>query len=142
MKQLDVDVSPSANIMTSMLTMTHVTFIRVSDLRSLRILSQLLSIGFYFLLFLVQSGRTDRQKAMHMSPPCNVMPQWFHVTIRTILLQNFSQPNFENIFLLSYAGHSVWEGARHGDYGSFRFQMSHKKIPNGESLHAKILPDH
>ncbi len=27
---------------------------------------------------------------------------------------------------------SVWEGARHGDYGSFRFQMSHKKIPDGD----------
>ncbi len=24
---------------------------------------------------------------------------------------------------------SVWEGARHGDYGSFRFQMCHKKMP-------------
>ncbi len=27
---------------------------------------------------------------------------------------------------------SVWEGARHGDYGSFRFQMSHKKISDGD----------
>ncbi len=27
---------------------------------------------------------------------------------------------------------SVWEGARHGDYGSFRFQMSHKKMPDGD----------
>ncbi len=24
---------------------------------------------------------------------------------------------------------SVWEGARHGEYGSFRFQMSHQKMP-------------
>ena len=23
---------------------------------------------------------------------------------------------------------SVWEGPRHGDYGSFRFQMSHKNV--------------
>ncbi len=27
---------------------------------------------------------------------------------------------------------SVWEGARHGDYGSFRFQMSHKKMLDGD----------
>ncbi len=27
---------------------------------------------------------------------------------------------------------SVWEGARHGEYGSFRFQMSHKKMPDGD----------
>ncbi len=27
---------------------------------------------------------------------------------------------------------SVWEGARHGDYASFRFQMSHKKMPDGD----------
>ena len=27
---------------------------------------------------------------------------------------------------------SVWEGARHGDYGSFIFQMSHQKMPGGD----------
>ncbi len=27
---------------------------------------------------------------------------------------------------------SVWEGARHGDYDPFRFQMSHKKMPDGD----------
>ncbi len=29
---------------------------------------------------------------------------------------------------------NVWEGARHGDYGSFRFQMSHEKMPGGDYM--------
>ncbi len=34
---------------------------------------------------------------------------------------------------------SVWEGARHGDYGSFRFQMSHKKMLDGDFVPLHFL---
>ncbi len=41
-------------------------------------------------------------------------------------------PHKYQVTLNIVACDSVWEGARHGDCGSFRFQMSDKKMPDGD----------